>query len=63
MAFAKNTLRNQWYEYNDTHVTPVSTGTVAGAEGYVLFYRCSCIALCNLCCVQCVIGMHGVSLV
>eukprot|EP00731_Ephydatia_muelleri_P023805 Em0016g76a len=36
---AENTLRNQWYEYNDTHVTPVSTGTVAGAEGYVLFYR------------------------
>ena len=41
VAFAKNTLRNQWFEYNDMHVTPVSAGTVASAEGYVLFYRYS----------------------
>lgn len=39
VAFAKNTLRNSWYEFNDTRVYPVSSDTVLNAEGYVLFYR------------------------
>lgn len=39
VAFAKNYLRNSWYEFNDTRVHPVSSETVLNAEGYVLFYR------------------------
>ena len=39
VAFAKNTIRNSWFEFNDTRVRPVSADTVLGAEGYVLFYR------------------------
>ena len=39
VAFAKNGPRHSWYEFNDTHVHPVTADTVVGAEGYVLFYR------------------------
>jgi hypothetical protein len=39
VAFAKNSLRNSWYEFNDTRVYPISSDTVLNAEGYVLFYR------------------------
>ena len=39
VAFAKNSLRNSWFEYNDTRIHPVSADTVLSAEGYVLFYK------------------------
>ena len=39
VAFAKNSSRNNWFEFNDTRVYPVSADTVQGTEGYVLFYR------------------------
>ena len=39
VAFAKNSLRSSWFEYNDTRVHPVSADTVLSAEGYVLFYK------------------------
>ena len=42
MAYAKNSHLNMWYEFNDTHVTPVSSDTVEDTEGYVLFYRYVC---------------------
>jgi ubiquitin C-terminal hydrolase len=40
VAFAKNSSRNSWFEFNDTRVRPVNADTVQDAEGYVLFYRC-----------------------
>ena len=39
VAFAKNSSRNSWFEFNDTRVRPVTADTVQDAEGYVLFYR------------------------
>jgi len=39
VAFAKNSLRNEWFEFNDTRVSPISAESVQGVEGYVLFYR------------------------
>lgn len=39
VAFAKNSSRGSWFEYNDIRIHPVSADTVLSAEGYVLFYR------------------------
>ena len=39
VAYAKNSQGNTWHEFNDTHVTPISSSTVQDTEGYVLFYR------------------------
>ena len=39
VAFAKNSSHNSWFEFNDTHVRPVSPDTVINSEGYVLFYK------------------------
>lgn len=39
VAYAKNNQLNTWYEFNDSHVTSVSTDTVQNSEGYLLFYK------------------------
>ncbi|CCH42352.1 putative ubiquitin carboxyl-terminal hydrolase 12 [Wickerhamomyces ciferrii] len=35
----KNFVDNQWYNYNDSHVSPTSVEDLISAEAYLLFYR------------------------
>lgn len=39
LAFAKNSLTGQWYEFNDSSVSKISTDSVCSNAAYVLFYR------------------------
>lgn len=39
VCYALNTLNNQWFEFDDQCVTPVSPETVKNCGAYVLFYR------------------------
>ena len=39
MAYARNFVDHQWYEYDDSHVRPVSASAVQKVEAYVLFYQ------------------------
>ncbi|KAK3655304.1 hypothetical protein LTR22_010334 [Elasticomyces elasticus] len=38
-AFAKNFYNGQWYDYNDSSVSPLSDGKLHSAAAYLLFYR------------------------
>ena len=38
-AYALNHKDEEWYEFDDSHVTKVDPATVLNAEAYVLFYR------------------------
>merc|ERR1712137_1385260 len=38
-AFAKNPNDEQWYKFDDSHVTPVNEDRVCTSAAYVLFYR------------------------
>ncbi len=38
-AFAKNFLDTQWYEFNDTKVSPINEKNIVSANAYLLFYR------------------------
>lgn len=39
-AFAKNRYDNLWYNFDDSHVSPVTdTSTMLTSAAYVLFYR------------------------
>ena len=38
-AFAKNPNDEQWYKFDDSHVTPVNEDRVCTPAAYVLFYR------------------------
>ncbi|MGH0148573.1 UNVERIFIED_CONTAM: hypothetical protein FKN15_026501 [Acipenser sinensis] len=39
IAYCRNDLNNQWYEFDDQSVTEVSESSVQNAEAYVLFYK------------------------
>eukprot|EP00112_Aurelia_sp_Birch-Aquarium-sp1_P006936 Seg1757.2 transcript_id=Seg1757.2/GoldUCD/mRNA.D3Y31 product="Ubiquitin carboxyl-terminal hydrolase 20" protein_id=Seg1757.2/GoldUCD/D3Y31 len=39
VAYAKNSINNKWYEFNDSSVYEVSEYQVENAEAYVLFYN------------------------
>eukprot|EP01135_Chromosphaera_perkinsii_P006240 Nk52_evm1s470 gene=Nk52_evmTU1s470 len=39
VGYAYNCIYDQWYEFDDSYVSPVSEEYVAGVEAYVLFYR------------------------
>lgn len=38
-ATAKNWKNEQWYKFNDSHVTPTSASHVVSSQAYVLFYQ------------------------
>ncbi|KAK4949240.1 hypothetical protein LTR10_011856 [Elasticomyces elasticus] len=38
-AFAKNFYNGQWYDYNDSSVSPLGDGKLHSAAAYLLFYR------------------------
>ena len=38
-AYAKNPLNGNWYDFNDSRVSPVKENEIVGAAAYVLFYR------------------------
>ena len=38
-AFAKNPINNQWYDFNDSRVSPASEKEIVGSAAYVLFYK------------------------
>ncbi|KAK5708444.1 hypothetical protein LTR97_000985 [Elasticomyces elasticus] len=38
-AFAKNFYNGQWYDYNDSSVSPLGDGKLRSAAAYLLFYR------------------------
>ncbi|XP_058890948.1 ubiquitin carboxyl-terminal hydrolase 33-like isoform X5 [Acipenser ruthenus] len=39
IAYCRNDLNSQWYEFDDQSVTEVSESSVQNAEAYVLFYK------------------------
>lgn len=39
IAYCRNELNQQWYEFDDQSVTEVSESCVQNAEAYVLFYK------------------------
>jgi len=39
MAFAKNSITDQWYEFNDSSVSMINESSVCSSAAYVLFYR------------------------
>lgn len=38
-AYAKNPINNKWYEFDDSHVTPLDPRKVVDKSAYVLFYK------------------------
>ncbi|XP_056141091.1 ubiquitin carboxyl-terminal hydrolase 2-like isoform X2 [Lampris incognitus] len=38
-AFCRNTALGEWFSYNDSRVSPVSTSQVCSSDAYVLFYE------------------------
>ncbi|MGH0152985.1 UNVERIFIED_CONTAM: hypothetical protein FKN15_059548 [Acipenser sinensis] len=42
IAYCRNDLNSQWYEFDDQSVTEVSESSVQNAEAYVLFYKYNC---------------------
>jgi len=38
-AFAKNPINGQWYDFNDSRVSPASEKEIVGSAAYVLFYK------------------------
>ncbi|GAA5986105.1 hypothetical protein JCM5350_004435 [Sporobolomyces pararoseus] len=38
-AFAKNPENNQWYDFDDSRVTPIEPSRVVSSAAYLLFYR------------------------
>lgn len=38
-CFARNSLTDRWYEFDDHHVNEVSTDTIQNCQAYVLFYQ------------------------
>ena len=38
-AYCKHPYTGEWHEYNDSHVSPVSSRSVVSSEAYVLFYE------------------------
>lgn len=39
MAYCRNEVDNNWYEFDDTIVTRLEVADVMGKEAYVLFYQ------------------------
>ena len=39
VAFAKNSITDQWYEFNDSSVSMITEGSVCNSAAYVLFYK------------------------
>ena len=38
-AYCKNWIDNEWYEFNDSHVTKVDLKNIVSESAYVLFYK------------------------
>lgn len=38
-CYSLNSINEQWYEFNDKHVTLVSAEIVRSSEAYILFYK------------------------
>ena len=38
-AFCKNSLKNKWYEYNDSNVKEISEDNIITKDAYILFYK------------------------
>ncbi|XP_078389615.1 ubiquitin carboxyl-terminal hydrolase 2a isoform X1 [Cetorhinus maximus] len=41
-AYCKNPQSAEWYNYNDSRVTPMSSSQIRTSDAYVLFYELSC---------------------
>ncbi|XP_072449604.1 ubiquitin carboxyl-terminal hydrolase 2-like isoform X1 [Chiloscyllium punctatum] len=41
-AYCKNPQSAEWYNYNDSRVTPMSSNQIRTSDAYVLFYELSC---------------------
>jgi len=39
VAFTKNSINDQWYEFNDSSVSMITEQSVCNSAAYVLFYR------------------------
>ena len=38
-AYAKNPIHNEWFEFDDSRVSPVKESDVVSKAGFVLFYK------------------------
>ncbi|XP_059812974.1 ubiquitin carboxyl-terminal hydrolase 2-like isoform X2 [Hypanus sabinus] len=41
-AYCKNPQSGEWYNFNDTRVTPISSSQLRTSDAYVLFYELAC---------------------